>query len=46
MKFNYKSWKEDYLEFLKKLISEKKKKSTKKKEEPEVEVLSLEELNK
>ena len=48
MKFNYKPGKEDYLDYLKKLMGVKKKKSSKKKikkEEPEVEILSLDELN-
>lgn len=48
MKFNYKPGKEDYIDYLKKLMGVKKKKSSKKKEkkEEQVEVLSLDELNK
>jgi len=48
MKFTYKPGKEDYFDYLKKLIWAKKKKVSKKKEkkEEEIEILSLDELNK
>lgn len=47
MKFNYKPEKETYVDYLKKLMGVKKKKSSKKKEKKEeVEILSLDELNK
>lgn len=48
MKFTYKPGKEDYFDYLKKLIWVKKKKVSKKKEkkEEEIEILSLDELNK
>lgn len=51
MKFNYKPGKEDYFDYLKKLMWVKKKKSSKKKEKKEeeiekIDILSLEELNK
>jgi hypothetical protein len=47
MKFDYKADKESYVDFLKKKLWTKKKKSSKKKEEKEeVEILSLDELNK
>lgn len=46
MKFNYKPGKEDYFDYLKKLMWVKKKKSSKKKKEEPVDVLSLDELNK
>ena len=47
MKFDYKAGKESYVDFLKKKLWTKKKKSSKKKEEKEeVEILSLDELNK
>lgn len=47
VKFNFKPGKQSYMDYLKKLIWVKKKKSSKKKEEKEeVEILSLDELNK
>lgn len=48
MKFDYKADKESYVDFLKKKLWTKKKASKKKEEEKEeeVEILSLEELNK
>ncbi len=47
MKFNYKPQKESYFDYLKKLMWVKKKKASKKKEGKEdVEILSLDELNK
>lgn len=46
MKFNYKPGKEDYFDYLKKLIWAKKKKASKKKKEENVDYLSLDELNK
>jgi hypothetical protein len=49
MKFNYKPGKEDYFDYLKKLMWVKKKKNSKKKEKKEeekVDYLSLDELNK
>ena len=49
MKFNYKPGKEDYFDYLKKLMWVKKKKNSKKKEKKEEEkadYLSLDELNK
>ena len=51
MKFNYKPGKEDYFDYLKKLMWVKKKKSSKKKEKEEeeiekIDILSLDELNK
>lgn len=49
MKFNYKPGKEDYFDYLKKLMWVKKKKNSKrkeKKEEEKVDYLSLDELNK
>lgn len=47
MKFNYKPGKEKYFDYLKKLMWAKKKKASKKKEKKEeVEILSLDELNK
>ena len=46
MKFNYKPGKEDYFDYLKKLIWTKKKKASKKKKEENVDYLSLDELNK
>lgn len=46
MKFKYKPGKEDYFDYLKKLMGVKKKKSSKKKEEEKPEILSLDELNK
>lgn len=47
MKFDYKADKESYVDFLKKKLWTKKKASKKKKEEKEeVEILSLDELNK
>ena len=51
MKFNYKPGKEDYFDYLKKLMWVKKKKSSKKKEKKEeeiekIDILSLDELNK
>lgn len=48
-KFNFKPEKQSYMDYLKKLIWVKKKKASKKKEEEkeeEVEILSLDELNK
>lgn len=48
-KFNFKPEKQSYMDYLKKLIWVKKKKTSKKKEEEkeeEVEILSLDELNK
>jgi hypothetical protein len=46
MKFKYKPGKEDYFDYLKKLIWAKKKKSSKKEKEEKVDYLSLDELNK
>lgn len=46
MKFKYKPGKEDYFDYLKKIMWVKKKKSPKKKEEEKPEILSLDELNK
>ena len=46
MKFNYKPGKEDYFDYLKKLIWAKKKKASKKKKEENVDYISLDELNK
>lgn len=46
MKFDYKADKENYVDFLKKKLWIKKKKKTSKKKEEEVEILSLDELNK
>ena len=46
MKFNYKPGKENYFDYLKKLIWAKKKKASKKKKEENVDYLSLDELNK
>ena len=46
MKFNYKPGKENYFDYLKKLIWAKKKKDSKKKKEENVDYLSLDELNK
>ena len=49
MKFNYKPGKEDYFDYLKKLMWVKKRKSSKKKKEEEIErnitITTLEELN-
>lgn len=46
MKFKYKPGKEAYFDYLKKLIGVKKKKTSKKEKKEDVEVLSLDELNK
>jgi len=46
MKFKYKPGKEDYFDYLKKLIWVKKKKPSKKEKEEKVDYLSLDELNK
>ena len=46
MKFTYKPGKEDYFDYLKKLIWAKKKKASKKKKEENVDYISLDELNK
>lgn len=49
MKFTYKPGKEDYFDYLKKLMWVKKKKNSKKKEKKEeekIDYLSLDELNK
>lgn len=46
MKFKYKPGKETYFDYLKKLMGVKKKKASKKEKKEDVEVLSLDELNK
>lgn len=46
MKFNYKPGKENYFDYLKKLMWVKKKKSSKTKKEEKIDYLSLDELNK